>query len=216
MLTRTAFLISLAVVAPAADRISIPGIPADLGWKNVPVRSAIEGNKLSIQAGKSTDWYISPLDRKQSATAPILLFEPARDFVLIAKVTVDFRTQWDAGALFVYSDEKAWAKFAFENSIENKPTIVTVVTRAVSDDCNSWSISGNSVWLKIARIGETFGLYASEDGRKWQMVRVFTFGTVRRLQVGFEAQSPVGTGATAVFSDISYNEKRISNIFSGQ
>src|SRR5581483_5448053 len=174
------------------------------------------GDTLTIAAGKSTDWYISPVDHKPASSAPILLFAPAHDFVLATKVSVDFGTQWDAGALYVYIDENTWAKFALEMAVYKKPTIVTVVTRGVSDDCNSWSVDGNSVWLKIARTGDAFGFYASRDGDQWEMIRAFTFGHMANVRVGFSAQSPVGSGAAATFTDVKYVERRVADIFTGE
>jgi len=194
----------------------IKGIPSPTEWKNTPVRSEAHGDTLTIAAGKSTDWYISPVDQKPAATAPILLFTPAHDFVLVAKVSVDFKTQWDAGALYIYIDDNTWAKFALEMAVYKKPTIVTVVTHGVSDDCNSWSVDGNWVWLKVARLGDAFGFYASRDGRTWEMIRAFTFGAGRSVRAGFSAQSPIGPGAEATFTNITYSERKVTDIFTGE
>ena len=209
-------VVLLASVALASAAVSIQGLPGSAEWKNTAKALRIGGNGFSIEAGKSTDWYISPVDRKETATAPILLFNPASNFVLSTKVSVGFKTQWDAGALFVYADERNWAKFALEMAVYKKPTIVTVVTRGVSDDCNSWSVDGNSVWLKIARTGDAFGFYASRDGRDWEMIRAFTFGHMANVRVGFSAQSPVGAGAAATFSDVNYAERQVGDIFTGE
>ena len=221
MFTQIAVTFALAGAAAGLSgagpqRVTLPGIPGDLDWKNTPAGWHTDGHELTIEAGKSTDWYISPVDGKGTSNAPILLFEPAEDFVLSAKVTVDFRTQWDAGTLFVYVDEKNWAKFAFEMSVYKKPTIVSVVTRGISDDCNSWSPVGGSVWFKLARLGKTFGFYASQDGRSWEMIRAFTLGAVRSVRVGFSSQSPVGPGTKATFTDIAYAPRKIKDIFTGE
>ena len=53
----------------------------------------------------------------------------------------------------VWADEHHWAKLSFELSPDKQPTMVTVVTRGLSDDCNSISISGNTVYLQIAKSG---------------------------------------------------------------
>jgi regulation of enolase protein 1 (concanavalin A-like superfamily) len=196
--------------------VAIKGIPAPGEWKNTPVHAEAHEDTLTIAAGKFTDWYISPVDRRQTTSAPILLFPPAHDFVLTTKVSVDFRTQWDAGALFVYIDDHQWAKFALEMAVYKKPTIVSVVTKGVSDDCNSWSVEGGAVWLKLARLGEAFGFYASRDGRTWEMIRAFTFGEAKNVRVGFSAQSPIGPGAQAVFSNIVYTERKVKDIFTGE
>ena len=176
----------------------------------------MEEGRLTIAAGPSTDWYISPLDGKSSRSAPILLFRPAENFTLGAKVSVEFGTQWDAGMLMVYADDTNWAKFALEMSVYRVPTIVTVVTRGVSDDCNSISVSGHSVWLRIAKIGRAFGFYTSPDGAAWKMVRAFTLGASPEIRVGFGAQSPIGRAGRATFSEIRYSPQRIADIFKGE
>ena len=82
--------------------------------------------------------------------------------------------------------------------------IVTVVTRGFSDDCNSVLIDGNTVYLRVARIGTAFALHYALDGRYWHFVRYFTLGALENLQVGFLAQSPTGEGCRVRFSEIAY------------
>jgi regulation of enolase protein 1 (concanavalin A-like superfamily) len=171
---------------------------------------------LSIAAGKSTDWFISPTDSKPTSNAPVLLFQPASEFVLSAKVQIEFGKQWDAGTLMVYSDDSSWAKLAFEMSVYGEPTIVSVVTRGVSDDCNSAAIAGHAVYLQVAKVGSTLSFYYSTDAGSWRLVRTFTLGETKTLRVGFSAQSPIGEGVTAVFSEIRYSPKGPKDIFKGQ
>ncbi len=220
MFTRLAVTFALAGAAglPGGgfQRVSLKGIPKELDWKNPPADFHAGDRGFTIEAGKSTDWYISPVDGKVTSNAPILLFEPAGDFVLSAKVAVAFGTQWDAGALFVYVDDKTWAKFAFEMSVYRKPAIVSVVTLGVSDDCNSWSPAGDTVWFRVARLGKAFAFYASQDGRSWEMIRAFALGAPAKVQVGFSAQSPVGPGTKATFTDIDYTVRKIKDIFRGE
>ncbi len=136
--------------------------------------------------------------------------------MLTAKLNVEFGTKWDAGVLMVYVNDSTWAKFALEMSVYKEPTIVTVVTRGISDDCNSSPVRGNSIWYRIARTGQMIGFYSSPDGRTWQMVRAFSFGAAPGLRVGFGSQSPVGQKAKAAFSDISYSPHAIKDIFKGE
>jgi regulation of enolase protein 1 (concanavalin A-like superfamily) len=220
MFTKLAITFALAgtagLTSAGSQRVTLKGIPGELEWKNSPAGFHADDHGFTIEAGKSTDWYISPVDGKAAGNAPILLFEPAEDFVLSAKVTVAFGTQWDAGTLFVYIDDQTWAKLAFEMSVYKKPTIVSVVTRGVSDDCNSWSAAGDSIRLRVARLGKAFAFYASQDGRSWEMIRAFAPGTPARARVGFSAQSPIGPGAQATFTDIAYEARKIKDIFTGE
>jgi regulation of enolase protein 1 (concanavalin A-like superfamily) len=199
-----------------APAVVVPGLPGPLEWKNAPVSAESTGGTLTIVSGAKTDWYISPIDGQVSNSAPLLLFRPEGDFVLSAKVTVDFRSQWDAGYLMVYADDTTWAKFALEMSAYKEPTVVTVVTRGISDDCNSTVVSGNSIYLRVALRGQAILLYTSPDGGAWRLVRAFSIGAPADLRVGFASQSPVGEGGSAVFSAIDYRRKTISDVFAAE
>jgi regulation of enolase protein 1 (concanavalin A-like superfamily) len=212
----TLILMGSTLYASEPDGLHIKALPGALEWKNSPAGYELRDNGLTITAGSSTDWYISPLDGKVSASAPVLLFQPADDFVLTAKLTVEFQTKWDAGALMVYVNDSTWAKFAFEMSVYGQPTVVTVVTRGVSDDCNSESLTGNSIWYRIAKTGQTIVFYSSPDGASWKLVRAFTLGLAPGLRVGFSAQSPAGKKGSAIFSDITYNPRTIKDVFTGE
>src|SRR5262249_54752675 len=150
---------------------------------------------------------------KMAHNAPIFLFSPGKDYVLSAKVNVTFKTKWDAGAFLIHADNHHWAKLSLEYSPDGQPTMVTVVTRGYSDDSNSIVISGNEVYLQVARTGNTYVFYSSTDGKRWNILRTFYLETIAEARIGFEAQSPAGDGATAVFSEIKYLKGKTKNIY---
>jgi regulation of enolase protein 1 (concanavalin A-like superfamily) len=209
--------LSFSIAAFAADgRVpAIVGIPGPYEWQNSPLDWKVNGNQLSITAGKQTDWFISPFGGEQKDASPRLLFRPAEDFVLSAKVTVQFGSQWDAGVLVLYAGEAQWAKLCFEQTIEQHPAIVSVVTKTLSDDSNSIPIRGNTVYLKVAKSGQAIFFYASEDGEKWMIIRAFSLGKTQNLRVGFSSQSPLGEHCTTTFEDIHYLPKRV-DMWSGK
>jgi regulation of enolase protein 1 (concanavalin A-like superfamily) len=202
------------LTAAFAEEPAIKSVPAGLTWQNVPVAWHVEhGSTLTIRSGKKTDWFVDPFDSTIHNTAPMLLFLPADDYVLLAKVKVGFKTKWDAGALMVWADEHHWAKLSFELSPAKQPTMVTVVTRGLSDDCNSIPISGDMVYLQIAKSGPAYVLYSSTDAKAWQVLRVFSLGDTAKPKVGFESQSPAGDGTEVVFSEIHYSTRKIADIY---
>jgi regulation of enolase protein 1 (concanavalin A-like superfamily) len=203
-------------LAAHGQELTLAPVPTKLAWKNKPSAWHIEGKRLTITSGNMTDWFVDPFDGKVSNSAPILMFEPDPDFVLSTKVSVKFRAKWDAGALMIWADDHHWAKLSFELSPENQPTMVTVVTRGLSDDCNSVSIDGKEVFLQVARSGKTYVFYFSTDGRTWKILRTFNLDTDLKQKVGFEAQSPAGDGVEVIFSDIRFSAERIKNIYTGQ
>jgi regulation of enolase protein 1 (concanavalin A-like superfamily) len=193
---------------------SIPALPGTLTWQNTPRSWQMDkGNVLIISAEAKTDWFVDPFDGTVAKNAPILLFTPDADYVLSARVTLKFVTKWDAGALMLWGDDHHWAKLSFELSADNKPTLVTVVTRGLSDDCNSSQVRGDSIYLRIARNAATYVFYFSTNGRDWQILRTFSLDTDLPIRVGFEAQSPAGSSAVAKFSAITYEPHRIGNIY---
>jgi uncharacterized protein len=212
---RSVALVLPLLAAALAEQPTINGLPGNLTWQNAPVAWHVEhGNELTIRSGKETDWFVDPFDGAVHNTAPMLLFVPADDYVLSTKVKVDFHTKWDAGALMVWADDKHWAKLSFELSPAKQPTMVTVATRGLSDDCNSITISGSTVYLQIAKSGAAYVFYSSADGRTWQILRVFSLGDSPKPRVGFESQSPAGDGTEVVFSEIHYSTRKITNVYS--
>jgi len=211
----SALLLCLASAPAFAQKTpSIPGLPGPLAWQNAPRASNIDSkNMLTISSNPKTDWFVDPFDGTVAKTAPILLFTPGPDYVLSARVMVQFTTKWDAGALMLWGDDHHWAKLSYEFSPDQKPTLVTVVTRGLSDDCNSLSLTGDSVYLRIAKSGNTYVFYFATDEKNWQILRTFSLDTDLPIRAGFESQSPEGSGAIAKFSAITYDPHRISNIY---
>lgn len=201
---------SLATSAQTGnDNPVLPGFPHSVHWRNSPADWNVRDGVLTIKSAEKTDSYISPTDGQKSANSPIMLFPAPKDFWFSAKVTVDFKSAFDAGALAVYADEKNWIKFAFENSVDGSHSIVSVVTRGISDDCTGTAIESNSVYLKVSKSGQAIFLYFSTDGQKWKLTRALNLGPEQPLQFGFSAQSPSGKGSTVTFSEIHYKPEAL-------
>ncbi|HEX9371086.1 MAG TPA: DUF1349 domain-containing protein, partial [Roseiflexaceae bacterium] len=84
-----------------------------------------------------------------------------------------------------------------------------------SDDANAFTVAGNQVFLRIARLGRAFAFHASGDGAVWQMIRHFTLGDEGGVQAGFLSQSPTGAGCTATFDAIRFTAERLADLRSG-
>ena len=192
---------------------SQPGV-----WRH----DAVTGEVVA-HAPAHTDFYVNPGgddagDAESMLNAATLLGTPQPgDFRLSARVTVDFASQYDAGVLLIWIDERHWAKFCFEFSPAEEPMVVSVVTRNVSDDANAFVIPERSIWLRVSRLGRVYAFHASTDGDYWRLIRVFTFDDDRvgDHQIGFEAQSPTGDGCTVTFDDIRYTSDRLSDLRDG-
>src|SRR5690606_15794879 len=174
------------------EGISLPAFPAPLRTLNEPVAWRVEGDDaITLTAGPRTDLFTDPGGPDRFANAPALLGRLDGDFTLAARIEADLSSTYDAGVLLLYAGKDTWAKFCLELSPQGRPTIVTVVNRGVSDDCNSLSLDGaEDVRLRVSRLGGAYAFHAAVDGDFWHLIRYFALDG--EPEVGFLAQSPTG------------------------
>jgi uncharacterized protein len=195
--------------------IAIESLPFPLSWQPAPDEFRTGPDSLWARAGGETDLFMDPGTRYEHLNAPRLAGPVEGDFTLAARVSVEFRSTFDAGVLLLWAHEHAWAKLCFELSPQGAPTIVSVVTRGASDDCNSFATERDEVWLRIALLGTACAFHASTDGRRWELIRYFPVDADTELLVGFLVQSPRGPGCAARFEEISFAPTRLADIRSG-
>ncbi|MFJ6729001.1 DUF1349 domain-containing protein [Streptomyces sp. NPDC091281] len=186
----------------------LPELPFPLRTYGPDGHWSHEDGMLSGWAGPHQDRFVPPTGEAldSASDAPRLLGAPEGDFQLSVRVTVGFNSAFDAGALYVHVGPRAWAKLCLEYS-PDVATICTVVTRGHSDDANSFTVDGSSVWLRVSRTGRAFAFHASRDGRHWTFVRLFTLGDTEETGaalVGFLAQSPMGEGCVVTFDHLEF------------
>jgi regulation of enolase protein 1 (concanavalin A-like superfamily) len=178
-------------------------------------RWRVDGTTVIGDADARTDLFVDPGSGAETLNAPRLLTTaPDGDFQLSARVEVSFSDTFDAAVLLLWSDERTWAKLCFEYSPQGQPMVVSVVTRDVSDDANSFTADGSTAWLRVSRAGRAYAFHASIDGLTWDFVRNFSLGDARP-DVGFEVQAPVGAGCSSTFSEISYATSTLSDLRDG-
>ena len=199
------------------ESVRIAALPMPLRWLRKPQSWSVpDGASLLVAAGPRTDWFVDPQrSAEPKLNAPALLGGSSGDFLLSARVTVDFAGTYDAGVLVVYESDDVWAKLCFEYSPQREPMVVSVVTRGVSDDCNSFVVDGSSVWLRIARVGSAFAFHASTDGGNWSFIRHFALEGGEPA-IGFAGQSPTGDGCSVTFEQIAYEATLLGDLRSGE
>jgi len=165
----------------------------------------LEGDRKpswTIISGQESDWYISPIDGKVSAGAPLLLFRPAGDFVLTARVH---------GGL-----QDAVGR-RLPDGVRRRHDLGQVRARDLGLPGAYGRHGGDTRGLgrlqlhadrgqlhpsAVVRKGPAIIFYASPDGHAWKLVRAFRLGTSPDLRVGFASQSPVGqTGQRDLLGD---------------
>ena len=199
--------------------LKLPTLPFPLEPAGRPPPGCrVRHGALILSAAAGTDMFVDP------AGAPVVPdagrfvgLPPAGDFTLAAQVRVEFGSTYDAGVLLLHAGERHWAKLCFEYSPQLRPTAVTVVTKGVSDDCNSFEVDGDTLWLRITRSGAAWAFHASADGSWWRLLRYFALGgdPAELVRVGFLAQSPAGEGCTATFDHITFRAGAPGNLRDG-
>lgn len=190
-------------------------------WLNES-RATFEDNKLTIYAPEKSDFFCNNgaissegLTPDSLANAPFYYTEVSGDFVMRVKVHVDFKDVYDAACLMVMDSADVWGKFCFEFTDFDTHAVVSVVTNGTSDDANGSNVEGNSVWLQVARVGQSFGFHYSLDGERFFMVRFFNLPVGETIKAGLVAQAPTGQGGDRVYSDFSLEHRTVKNIRNG-
>ena len=211
------FLFSLnSLLAQQKDSLRIAAIPHGLAWYNDPIKFSFRNGVLTILAGSKTDMFRDPNVTYNTDNAPKLLFTADEDFVFSAAIQHSFANKWDGGAIVLLEDNMNWIKFCFEKDYTGARRVVTVVTKDISDDCNSAAIPVDKVYYKLAKAGNVITMYYSLDGKKWLLVRHLQFNNTKSLKIGFLAQSPTGEKCEVKFSNIYYAAKKIKDPYAGE
>jgi regulation of enolase protein 1 (concanavalin A-like superfamily) len=201
--------------------LAVSGVPFEL-TPSEGSKWTVAPDRVEVLAPAHSDLFVDPSGESGTAAetmlnAVTLLGRPgAGDFVFSARVGADFRAMFDAAVLLIWADERHWAKLCFERSPAGETMVVSVVTRGVSDDANSFTVDGDAVWLRISRIGRVFALHASTDGDWWHFVRAFALGDdIGDVQLGFEGQSPTGDGCAVWFDRVSFAQTTLGDLRDG-
>ncbi|MER7447308.1 DUF1349 domain-containing protein [Microbacterium sp. NPDC097977] len=187
--------------------MQIPALPA-LDWTNGALDASFDSRagELTLHAAAGSDWTNDALGGPAQHRASMLGFQVEGDFTLSARVrVVGERTTFDAAVLGLWCDEQHWAKLCFEYSPDGRAMIVSVVTNDFSDDCNSSVVEQGFTHLRIARIGDAFAFHASDDGERWEFVRVFRMNSDLPVTVGFMSQAPMGEDCDSRFTRIRFS-----------
>jgi len=198
------------------DTVRIHSIPHPIFFENSHLNFSVKDDEIELVAGPKTDMFRDPNVTYNTDNAPKMLFEADSNFVLTAAIEHSFTSKWDGGAIVIKQDSLNWIKFCFEKDYTGAKRVVSVVTKNISDDCNSVEVKSNRVFYKLAKAGNVVTLYYSLDGIKWFLVRHLQFDTESGFKVGFLAQSPTGEKCDVKFSKITYVVKKIKDPYAGE
>ena len=105
----------------------------------------------------------------------------------------------------------------FEKTDFGTHAAVSVVTKnGRSDDANGCNLSGNTAWLRICRVNNSFSFLYSEDGTHFYMTRFFNLSGMETVKVGMLAQAPQGDGGYRVYENLTFEKRTVKNIRAGE
>jgi len=192
-------------------------LPLGLEWDIEPASWHVDDGALEVVAAGSTDNFVDPAGSVVALnSARALAVAPRLGWQFSARVAVDFKAEYDAGVLVLWSGERHFAKLCFERSPQGEAMVVSVVTREVSDDANAWIVDAGAVWLRISSVAEgVYAFHAGGDDAPWDIVRYFALSGGEPMKYGLAAQAPVGTGCTVTFTHLEFSETRLQNLRDG-
>ena len=179
-----------------------------------------DGARIEIMATPQSDFFCNSgsaseegITPESLSNAPYYYTEIEGDFVMQAKVSPDFKDTYDSASLMVMVDLKNWAKACFEMTDFGTHAAVSVVTKqGESDDANGCNLDGNTAWLRVCRVDNTFSFHYSTDGEHFFMMRFFSLPAGKKVRAGLLAQAPVGNGGARIYEDLLIENRTVKNI----
>jgi len=196
--------------------ITIGNIHFTKSVNNAHALITAEGNnKVIFTTGEKTDYFSDPNGKLSNTTAPILLtlVDNTQPFTFTAKVTPDFSANefYNAGVLYIYSNDSFFQKLCYEQDEREKHRVVTVRTIGSSDDSNHDIIEQPYVYMKISSDSKTIASYYSLDNKTWQMVRLYENNYPNEIWLGISSQCPVGKGTKSIFEELALEKQSVSD-----
>jgi len=197
--------------------VKLPAIHFTRSLNGAAHNAVSEKDVITIKSDARKDYFNDPDGKLSNATAPVLLatVDNTKPFTLTSKVTPLFKETYDAGALYIFSTEVLWHKFAFEQDERGRTRIVSVRTIETSDDNNHEVIEQGNVYLKISSDTKTVGFYFSTDNTTWNLARLYKNNYPNQIWLGVSSQSPMGDGNTTIFENCTLTDVSIKNFRTG-
>lgn len=186
--------------------ITIGGVKFTKAKNKAEGKIKVSGDTMTFVAGPQTDFFRSP-DGNVVDNSPVIFTEidNTKPFTFTAKVNPEFTETgtYSAGVLYAYENDTHNQKMCFEQDENGNHRVVTVRTIGTSDDNNHQAIPGEAVYMRLSSNGTTLGSYYSEDGKKWQLARLYKNDFPETLLLGISSQSPKDDSHTCLFSEVS-------------
>lgn len=187
-------------------------VPQGLKWTTEPLTWSFDGGRLVVQPFSKTNLH-NAANGTNIANACFLHQSITGDFTFSSRIGGSLVSAGDAAAVTIWVSPQQWAKICLQKGKSGEKRLVTVVTNPHSDEALGEIVKTANAFLRISRRGEEFVMHYAIDGKKWKLVRQFTWrGCPPELSVGVHAQSPSETGqCMCEFADYSIVPLALSN-----
>ena len=170
-------------------------------WTEPPVRAAVEGERLVVEARKESDaWRVTSYGFIHDDAHALLAPLGAREAVEVSFL-LDYDQQFDQAGVMLRVNEHTWIKAGVEVS-DGIAQVGAVVTRGVSD----WSVApvpewaGREVTVRASRDGDAVTIRARVDGEAWRLVRVAPLDPEASVAAGPFCCAPTRAGLVVTFT----------------
>jgi regulation of enolase protein 1 (concanavalin A-like superfamily) len=180
-------------------------------WTNEPPSWKLEGGVLTVKPAGDTDLWRNTIVPGKTPDNLHVLGRPVRgNFLVEARLTGDFRHQYDQAGLLVRQDGDNWLKVGVELLVSDwdgrfhvkEPTRLVngAYTRG---GWSEWSVVPPMTadqlhsWIRIERLAETCIVSYSYDGSTFHFMKVCAFPDADALEVGRFIGAPTQSGYTA-------------------
>lgn len=198
---------------------TIGGIKFDKSKNPANGTITVQNDTMTFVAGPQTDYFRSP-DGSVVNNSPVIFTEidNTKPFTFTAKVNPQFTETgtYSAGVLYAYENDLHCQKACFEQDENGAHRVVTVRTIGTSDDNNHQAISGNAVYMRLSSDGTTLGTYYSENGKDWNLARLYKNDFPEKLLLGLSSQSPKDDEHICYFTEVSLIDKATSDFRNGK
>ena len=181
-----------------------PSFDSRFSWLNEPESWWVDSEKevLIIEPNQETDFWQKTRYGFENDNGHFLYTEVMDDFMLEARLSLNFQNQYDQAGLMIRLSSDFWLKTSIEHEQEDEDKLGVVVTRDGFSDWSSQEYSGRlkDISFRIEKEGPDFLVYFKEMPESgWTQLRMTHLKESDSINCGLYACSPVGSGFSARF-----------------
>lgn len=143
-------------------------------WVFEPQKYRISLDIVEITTEPDTDLWQRSFYGFRHNNAPGLLLESDDNFTFTARVSFDYKTQYDQCGVLIYLDSENWFKASIEYENTEYSRLGSVVTNYGHSD---WATSDialpEHIWYRLNRRGSDFLIEFSHEGIDFKQMRIF-------------------------------------------